>query len=131
MIWHIITRIGPKDAFVPELTAEDPRIEVAINQPGNSNQVVHHLFDELYKRALIPSIEALDLLNLAVAAYTADLRVPRTFAEDRWQREFCLYLPVTNLDGWTALKAQLSSLLSFLTGDLWSLEFRTIEEQPA
>jgi 7-cyano-7-deazaguanine synthase in queuosine biosynthesis len=131
MIWHIITRIGPKDAFVPKLTAEDPRIEVAIDQPGNNNQVVHHLLDELYKRALIPSIGALDLLNLAVAAYTADLRVPRTFAEDRWQREFCLYLPVRNLDGWNALKAQLSSLLSFLTGDLWSLEFRTIGEQPA
>ena len=130
MIWHIIARIGPKDAFAPILTPADPRIEVAIDQPGNNNQVVHHLLEDLYKCGLTPSTEALDLLNLAVAAYTADLRVPRTFSDDRWRREFCVYLPVRSPDKWNALKAQVSSLLSFLTGDVWGLEFRSLGEQP-
>lgn len=64
-----------------------------------------------------------------MAAYAADLRVPRDLSSDRWTRDIRLYVPVVDSRKWQLAADNISRLLTFLTGDKWELVFRA--KQPA
>jgi 7-cyano-7-deazaguanine synthase in queuosine biosynthesis len=130
MIWHIVTQVGSTDTFSPQLAKDDARLELALDKPGHPNRVVDHLLSGIHNAGLNPRVAAVDLLNFAVAAYCADLRVPRILSQDRWQRHFKLYLPVRSPDQWAGASSELSRLLSYLTGDLWELRFRELPSPP-
>jgi 7-cyano-7-deazaguanine synthase in queuosine biosynthesis len=127
--WDIICRTGPTDAYLPELARTDPRIIVPVDQPGAPGEVVNGLLSRIseYTRRAVPP-PAIDLLYLAVAAYTADLRVQRKLAPDRWTRQFKLHQPVSDLTMWLALEPALREMLGFLTGDDWDFALRQREE---
>jgi hypothetical protein len=70
-----------------------------------------------------PQPRAIDFLLLAATVYALDKLVLRKTAIDCWTRELSLILPVSEVAVWEAVKADLGACLSFLTGDLWNLEF--------
>ena len=79
------------------------------------------------------SFEALDLLYISLFVFYADRRIQREMFPDAWTRKIKLYLPVLSLSKWETQKELLKEMLSFLSGDIWEIEFRerelnTIEE---
>lgn len=75
---------------------------------------------------IYPSEVGLDLLMLAVMVQAADTRLNRVqSSQDAWTREIKLIAPVSNTQLWSKSKDVLQRMLCFLTGDLWTIEFRT------
>ena len=74
-------------------------------------------------RDLTPRVD--DLVLIAASVAFADRTVHRHIAQ-RWARDLSLSVPVLEPDFWKqgAVSQALSELLEFLTGDLWTLEFR-------
>ncbi len=66
---------------------------------------------------------AMDFLLLANAVYSVDKLILRTDASDLWTRELSLVLPVSDVAIWNTVKRDLDACLSFLTGDLWNIDF--------
>lgn len=65
-----------------------------------------------------------DLVRIAAAAFAADRSVLRQRGGSDWnQREFELSVPVSNLKVWRSARADLESVLGFLTGDRWTVKF--------
>jgi hypothetical protein len=72
-----------------------------------------------------PSEIGIDLLVLAILVYAADTRLNRTVcAEDGWTREIILSVPVSDPALWKGAVPTLETILRFLTGDRWEIEFR-------
>lgn len=129
MSWHIIAQIGQDDRFEPPLDDEAPRIHAVFERSDDRWYVRNNAIEKITEtlgKALLPQSE--DLLYLALAVYTADLRVPRYRAEDRWSRNFVLYLPVLEQELWEANREHAERTLGYLTGDTWELRFRLREE---
>lgn len=70
-----------------------------------------------------PNPRATDFLLLAAAVYSLDKLVLRKDAGDCWTRTYSLVLPVSDVGAWHAVKGELDNCLSFLTGDLWDVNF--------
>jgi hypothetical protein len=72
-----------------------------------------------------------DLVDIAVAIHTADrLAIRALEGPAHWSRELHLRLSVRHPEKWNspAFQAHFTSLLNFLTEDLWSLEFSLIRD---
>ncbi|MGM0301577.1 hypothetical protein IGI66_001174 [Enterococcus sp. AZ048] len=67
----------------------------------------------------------IDLLSISNFVYAADKRVPRLSAKDGWTRELKLTISVLCLDLWKKSKEILEKMLSFLTGDIWTITFQS------
>lgn len=126
MTWHVICLAGPTDAFTLAVPVDDPIIFVPIGVPGHEDNVKSSVPDVLAKYGLTPPPGAWDLLNAAIAAYTADVRIPRDTAYDNWTRDIILYLPVEHTEGWQEGSKVFEDALAFLTGDHWRLEVRPV-----
>ena len=125
MTWHIVVRIGDKDSYWPNLAAEEPRIIVPLQREGDPWLVgnnVRAMFEENF--LVRPQGIQSDLVNLAIATYTADLRIPREYGDDRWSRDFAMHLPVSDVATWEQSTRTLHGMLDFLTGDSWEFRFR-------
>jgi 7-cyano-7-deazaguanine synthase in queuosine biosynthesis len=72
--------------------------------------------------------EAIDLALLGAAAYCIDKVSLRRDTPDRWTRELELDLPVERPDLWNT--AGWSGVLSFLTGDRWTITARHDDQDP-
>jgi 7-cyano-7-deazaguanine synthase in queuosine biosynthesis len=127
--WHIVMQIGTSDNFFPELPTGDGHILVAIDKPGHPSGVANQILSRVHAEGFVPSPRSVDLLNIALATYTADLRVWRGYSEDRWTRDFVVYAPVGDPASWSATLPLLHSLLTFLTGDRWEIVLREKSEQ--
>jgi hypothetical protein len=121
--WHIVCLAGPEDRFDPKAAPGDETLVVPLDAPGHPYSLKTTAPDVLARHSIEPSTAAYDLLNAAVAAYTADVRVPRKAAFDGWTRDLVLHFPVRGA-GWSGGAAVLTKLLSFLTGDHWRVETR-------
>ena len=125
MIWHVLTRVGLDDAYDPGIGRSEPRIDVAFERSGDpwllQNNVIQLISDRF---GTLPNSVAMDLVYLAMAAYAADLRIPRRYGAERWQREIALHMPVQNFDLWSHHAEHVERTLSFLTGDSWELILR-------
>lgn len=64
-----------------------------------------------------------DFLSVALAVFGADRFVLRERSEDAWTRVIQLHVELIEPDPWTAVAAELESMLRFLTGDVWQLVF--------
>lgn len=69
--------------------------------------------------------EALDLFYISLMVYCVDKRVKRDVQDDAWTRNLELYIPVVQLGKWELCKETLTKALDFLTGDHWTLHFRS------
>ena len=86
-------------------------------------------FSALHDRCKIPDPVILDFLFLASVVYGIDKLVSRKETDDRWTRALELCLPVSNPDRWSTVISDLKTCLSFLTGDVWSVDFTKREHE--
>lgn len=80
---------------------------------------------DLKAKHVFPSEVALDLAVIAAQVYAADTRISRaTESQDAWTREIRVVVPVSDVTRWNAAVPVLQRMLSFLTGDRWTIQFR-------
>ena len=66
----------------------------------------------------------IDFVRIAVAVFAADRSTLRRGDGSNWNsRDISLIVPVHSPDRWRSINEDLASLLGFLTGDSWELEF--------
>jgi 7-cyano-7-deazaguanine synthase in queuosine biosynthesis len=124
MTWNVVTLAGQSDKFKFKVRGQDESLIVPFDIPDHPDIVQSSVIDVLAKHSLLLQPAAHDLLNAAVAAYTADVRVPRKGAYENWTRDIRLFLPVRELPLWLQAAPTFERLLSFLTGDHWTVEVR-------
>lgn len=70
------------------------------------------------------SPSAFDLFLIAACTYGVDRMVQRRpNSVDGWSRELSVTFPVRNITLWNELQTEVQNLLSFLTGDYWTVHF--------
>lgn len=123
-IIHIICRLNENDTF----SIPDNSLEVNLT---NKDKYKYTFWDNKNKNALrLPNFyaeEGLDLLYLSLFVYYADRIIKRDDFSDSWTRKIKLYIPVLKFNKWKEEKGVVEKLLSFLSGDLWEIEFRQRE----
>jgi len=98
-----------------DLVAEDRSVGHGIGQ----------VLKDLVRLGVYPSEIGLDVLVLAAHVHAADTRISRASeSQDGWTREVRLIVPVSDPDRWTGVALTFTRMLSFLTGDHWTLAFR-------
>jgi hypothetical protein len=123
----IIGRLGPDDrASVPAATDEvTTRLELVTGERSLGRGIGRALAD-LARLYVQPSEIGIDLLVLAAHVHAADTRISRrSDSQDGWTREIRLVVPVADPERWAATAPIFERMLRFLTGDRWTLGFRT------
>ncbi|RUL87986.1 Qat anti-phage system QueC-like protein QatC [Tautonia sociabilis] len=121
---HVVCLVGDGDRYRAEAAGGEARIELGLGISRPDISVRNDVMPKLLKAGLYPDDATLDLLNLAIAAYSADFRVRRQTAYDRWTRDIILHLPVVDVGLWRESTDTLVKMLGFLTGDHWEVVFR-------
>jgi len=80
-------------------------------------------FRDMYRRCGVPSRRALDLLIVAGVCYIIDKTVSRADAADGWTRQLEISIAVSDTEPWKLVSRELAETLTFLTGDVWVLDF--------
>ncbi|WP_276358052.1 Qat anti-phage system QueC-like protein QatC [Cohnella caldifontis] len=80
-------------------------------------------FKTVHQRCGIPNLTVLDFLFIASVFYATDKFVGRKATDDRWTRDIKIKIPVYELTKWQMTKEDLEKCMSFLTGDVWDIEF--------
>ena len=94
-----------------------------LNGPYNPS-IKTSIFQKLAKfsnKQIQPIYE--DIIIIALSVFALDKRFARRMAYDAWTREFKINIPVLCYEKWNAVKEQIERLLSFLSGDIWVVEF--------
>ncbi|MCX5800169.1 MAG: hypothetical protein NTX17_02100 [Candidatus Eisenbacteria bacterium] len=78
---------------------------------------------DIRRAGLAPSTQAWDFATIASSVGAADKAIPRKDSADGWTRMIELSVCLRQPAVWDARRAELESLLRFLTGDFWSLHF--------
>lgn len=74
---------------------------------------------------LTPSIQEWDFATIASAVAATDKAILRSESPDGWTRMIDLNVSLVAPTVWNARRSELENLLRFLTGDFWSLRFRS------
>ncbi len=112
----IQTKKDPKNIWVGEINIKDDK--------GKSSLLSIDL-DELLPFMNSVSKEVYDFFIISSSVYGIDRFIERkSNSVDGWSREISVNFPVHNLTSWNSCKEDLEKLLSFLTGDYWSISFR-------
>ena len=69
-----------------------------------------------------------DLFIIAMSVFSIDKRISRSLFNDNWTRELEVSIPVLEIEKWNKIEEKINRTLSFLTGDIWKIEFRKTEE---
>ena len=64
-----------------------------------------------------------DIIVIALSVFALDKRFARHTAYDAWTREFKINVPVLCYEKWNSVKEKIERMLSFLSGDIWVVEF--------
>lgn len=72
--------------------------------------------------------EGLDLLYLSLFVFAADRIISRDMSEDSWSRKIELHVPVLEYEKWNSQKEKVEDMLGFLSGDIWTIVFRSREK---
>lgn len=126
MMWQVVCRIGKEDNYEPKHAEIGEQVYVDIDRLNDKNSVQSNVKTKLQDAGLYPSALVVDLLHLAMTVYSADKRVRRKAAYNRWERGFRVFLPVSDPLIWETSKPTLQKMLNFITSDNWDLEFRPI-----
>lgn len=124
MIWQVICQVGADDDFIPVLHSQEARLLIVLDQPSSPYQVGNRVLSLLGENGLEPGETVIDLLNLAMCVYSADMRIQRRFAGDKWAREIVVHFPVVKINLWKKALPTITRMLSFLTGDEWAIRLR-------
>ena len=128
MISNILVIDGDNDNFSKKIKSPDTKLLIPINTSNHVESIETSLPNLFKNHSIAPNSIAYDFLRLAISVYSADVRVSRNESYDQWTRDFHLYLPVSDISKWDALKTQIQAALSFLTGDHWELYFRSLDK---
>lgn len=123
----IIGRYGKDDrSRLPHYDGEaETRLDL-ISGDGTLDHGIGHALKDLDRLGVYPSELGVDVLVFAAHVHAADTRISRSSeSQDGWTREVRLIVPVSNPDRWTAAASTFERMLNFLTGDRWSLGFRS------
>jgi hypothetical protein len=123
----IIGRYGPGDRGRVALDGDEfeTRLDLIIDDRTLDHGIGHALSD-LARLGAYPSEMGVDVMVLAAHVHAADTRISRNGeSQDGWTREIRLIVPVSDPDRWTAAAPIFIRILNFLTGDRWSLGFRS------
>ena len=85
---------------------------------------------DVLRAGVQPNPRAWDFLALAVSVMAADVGCLRDNSPDGWTRDIQLEVAVTNPEFWNTQAEALNSVLGFLTGDIWDIEFVSGEIRP-
>ena len=96
----------------------------------NSKHFMFTIKDQLKKIPGMVSDEALDLLYISLFVFAVDRLVFRSDAEDNWSRKLHIKVPVLSIKKWLKQKELIESILNFLSGDYWSVDFYKRELLP-
>lgn len=124
----IVCRLGPgdKEKIIP--SRPDSRVTSVPFVDGNQRLGVGlgQALDVLRQWGLAPSETAIDFALFAATLTAADTRVSRASeSQDGWTREIDLCVPVSDPDRWRAARDHIVTMLNFLTGDRWGVQFRS------
>lgn len=99
-------------------------IHVTLNTNTGEKAKIVVDFAELIPFANASSTESVDFFILASCAYGIDRFISRrAFSVDGWSRELNIEIPVSDAEKWTTSTQEIETLLSFLTGDYWTVSF--------
>lgn len=123
----LVTLVGQEDKGVT--LPEGTYLETA-NLPIRHHENLYDVSINKFMRHLIinklePSELAIDLLVIACTMFGADTLVNRKkYSEDGWTRIMDLFIPVSDVAKWDSQKENLQNIFKFLTGDVWTINFR-------
>lgn len=97
---------------------------------SNKSNLLSNIREGLYKLGVrnLPSLYE-DLFIFSLSVFAADKRLSRSSFSDNWTRNICINIPVTKIEQWNSVKVQIEKMLSFLSGDIWSIEFRKADSE--
>lgn len=97
-----------------------------ISVPNKSGLITSNIREGWYRYLGIQSVSPIyeDLFILALSVFAADKRIPRSFSSDGWTRSIQLSLPVIEMEKWESTHTDIEKMLSYLSGDIWSIDFR-------
>ncbi len=124
---HVIYgRYGATDTV--NIPVRDDEMGTELKLYSGQNKLEHGIgtaIEDLHKMGLSPTTVGIDLLIFAAHVHAADTRISRdTESQDSWTREIRLVVPVSDTEAWDKARFTAQRALNFLTGDLWTLEFR-------
>lgn len=98
-----------------------------INIPGKGGVLTSDICKGMYQNLGVQSVSPIceDLYIVALSVYAADKRVPRSITSDGWTRKLHLSIPVLEVDKWNSVRKDFEKMLSFLSGDIWNVSFRS------
>lgn len=122
----LVAKFGKKDRPAVTLRKDEARSDVdLVDEDGALQFGLKALLDEFESEGLVPSEVGMDLMLLGLMIYALDTRVSRDQdAQDGWTRELRLVLPVARPAVWLPTAELLNRMLRFLTGDIWTIQFR-------
>lgn len=107
----------------PTVVASNEGAAISLTSPDGLQSALYLDFTELLRSVREPSKSAQDFLLVAATVYALDKLVSRSKATDRWTRNFDVTIPVVDPETWNRQSSVANECLSFLSGDVWSLQF--------
>lgn len=97
-----------------------------IDVPGQKGKLTSDIREGWYRVLGVKMLEPLyeDLFLLSLVVFGVDKRIWRRAFPDCWTRTLYLNFPVIEYEKWCSVKSKLEKLLSFLSGDIWYIDFR-------
>ena len=124
---HVICgRYGSSDNTPIPIALDEVLSKLNLVTPdGKLNYGMGHALDDLVRMGIFSSETGIDLLIFAAHVQAADILIPRdTESQNSWTREIRLVVPVSDITKWHKAASVLTRTLNFLTGDIWTINFR-------
>lgn len=128
MMRHLIAgRFGPDDLIhIPSATDEQVTLLELVSGENSLDHGIDGALTSLKNLNVFPTEIGLDLLIVAAHVHAADTRISRfEQSQDSWTREIRIVVPVSDPTRWKSAEGTLICMLNFLTGDRWSIGFRS------
>lgn len=122
----IVGRFGSGDKVAVPTAPDEVLTSLRFLKRGRIAFGIGNAIDELKERGLAPTEIGIDMMVLSSHVHAADTRISRSSeSQDAWTREIRLVVPVSDPARWTAAAPIVVRALDFLTGDKWSIGFRS------
>jgi hypothetical protein len=118
--------IGQRDDYKPAPRGDEVIAHLnVLNFDNHLKLGMRKSIEAMNKAGAPPSRTGTELLFLAALVAVADTHLNREqTSQDNWTREIGIILPVLDVQMWVSAKPTLEKMLRFLTGDIWSVDFR-------
>lgn len=112
-------------------TLFDNSVTFNISIPGKDGRISSNIRDGWYRILGIKEVTPIceDLYIIALSVFATDKRIVRSDFSDGWTRILHLNIPVIEIEKWISVKEHLEKILSYLSGDIWKINFRRSNER--